>query len=278
MSLYQLKRHLTIDETIHYINNHSIGLNVTFDDLLDFSKENRITFLCLFNGYAVDENQAYSKIKAYVTANDLAFNYCYDEYYDDFFRVDGGFFKLQQILEKDSNLFDNFDDIFLFFRMPFNDDNQLTSVSKCDIRIDKLEIDKFLAESGVKQVYPIYQPTTDQSKPKEPIQAQINELKNRIVELEKENEQLANQLNKANANIMELENQQLNIALANELQDITAIQAINGAYYEFWQKYNPKDTPPKQITITDWITANYPEIKNSMALWLDKILRQKYSK
>lgn len=61
----------------------------------------------------------------------------------------------------------------------------------------------------------------------------------------------------------------------NLILNLIEIQAVKGAYLEFWKD---QTTVPKQLTITDWITQNYSGINPSMAKWLDKILRQKYSK
>ncbi|WP_019520164.1 hypothetical protein [Faucicola boevrei] len=61
----------------------------------------------------------------------------------------------------------------------------------------------------------------------------------------------------------------------NLILNFVEIQAVKGAYLKF---YKDQTTAPKQLTVTDWITQNYSGINPSMAKWLDKILRQKYSK
>ena len=68
-------------------------------------------------------------------------------------------------------------------------------------------------------------------------------------------------------------------ALDDDILNYDEIKAIQAIKKEFWLDYDPKlKNDTKQLTITEWITTNYPSINSSMALWLDKIVRQKYVK
>lgn len=55
----------------------------------------------------------------------------------------------------------------------------------------------------------------------------------------------------------------------------TALQALHDVLVTHWQDYDPTNetTKPKQEYIERWIMDNYPELNQSKARWIDKIIR-----
>ena len=57
------------------------------------------------------------------------------------------------------------------------------------------------------------------------------------------------------------------------------MKALNAVVNNFWLDYDPKlKNQTKQYTIIEWIKENYRMISDSMALWIDKIVRHPNAK
>lgn len=103
---------------------------------------------------------------------------------------------------------------------------------------------------------------------------------NKIRELEKQ----TNTRNNVQDKIDELENQlaQAKAKLADKPAVVDndknpyvtpAINIMNAVIAEFWINYDPSNPAPKQSTITDWITNNFEDISDALALNIDKVCR-----
>lgn len=128
-------------------------------------------------------------------------------------------------------------------------------IKNSNIGILRSELEKFLSKNKLSYEEP---------------QARINDLeaeniklKKRITELEKQLEQSSQQSDK--------------IPTAEYITD--PMKALNAVVNNFWLDYDPKlKNQTKQYTIIEWIKENYPMISDSMALWIDKIVRHPKAK
>ncbi len=105
-------------------------------------------------------------------------------------------------------------------------------------------------------------------------QAELEQLQSENEQLKAELEQVKEQLAKQSTNPQSLP---ANDEVTNTILNYDEIKAVKDVYSEFWINYiiNDNEPRPKQEFITRWITEKYP-ITNSMAKFLDKIIRQKY--
>ena len=97
-----------------------------------------------------------------------------------------------------------------------------------------------------------------------------------IADLQAENARLQAENTDLQARIAELESE-LNQATATPAikHTNTALQALHDVLVTHWQDYDPTNetTKPKQEYIERWIMENYPELNQSKARWIDKIIR-----
>lgn len=90
----------------------------------------------------------------------------------------------------------------------------------------------------------------------------INELSQRIKQLEQQLEQSRQQSGTPNAKYT-----------------TDAMDALNAVVDKYWLDYDPKQkNATKQHTIKEFVKENYPMITDSMALWIDRIARHPSAK
>lgn len=90
----------------------------------------------------------------------------------------------------------------------------------------------------------------------------INELNQRIKQLEQQLEQSSQQSGTPNAKYT-----------------TDAMEALNAVVNKYWLDYDPEQkNATKQHTIKEFVKENYPMITDSMALWIDKIARHPSAK
>ncbi|OOS22933.1 FtsB family cell division protein [Moraxella pluranimalium] len=91
-----------------------------------------------------------------------------------------------------------------------------------------------------------------------------------IADLQAENAKLKARIAKLESEL----NQQANATPAINHTN-TALQALHDVLVTHWQDYDPTNetTKPKQEYIERWIMENYPELNQSKARWIDKIIR-----
>ncbi len=86
--------------------------------------------------------------------------------------------------------------------------------------------------------------------------------------------EVSSQPTQANAEIIALRR--------NTVNDISyttpAIDIMNEVIKEFWISYNPDQPAPKQSTITKWITDNFDNVSDALALNIDKVCRHSDAK
>lgn len=101
-------------------------------------------------------------------------------------------------------------------------------------------------------------------------QQQIADLQAENARLQAENDDLLKRIAELESEL----NQQANATPAIKHTN-TALQALHDVLVTHWQDYDPSQprTRPKQEFITAWILENYPEIEQSKALWIDRIIR-----
>ncbi|MCC3345640.1 hypothetical protein [Psychrobacter sanguinis] len=90
----------------------------------------------------------------------------------------------------------------------------------------------------------------------------INELNQRIKQLEQQLEQSSQQSGTPNAKYT-----------------TDAMEALNAVVDKYWLDYDPEQkNATKQHTIKEFVKENYPMITDSMALWIDRIARHPSAK
>lgn len=147
-----IKKYFNISETINYISINSEIL-IDFENLIDLCKEDKLTPVFLFSGYVGDEMlDGYSKMKGYFTAKDFMFHLTNAQKYypvnshvicHDYVEIPYHY-NIYEIISKDSDRYNRFDDVFLFTSLPLNETNQLTKIDLDEVRFNKVEIDKLI--------------------------------------------------------------------------------------------------------------------------------------
>lgn len=281
MMINPLKKYLTLHETIDYINNR-LALKsiprISYIDFIDFCKQDMITPLFLFNGFAVEpfsnENK-YSKIKAYVTSKDLAFNLIESHSLDDDNYFQFSFAKIQEFLRKDSDLFEEFDEVFLFANTPFSEKNRITSIEQSALRFSQKEIDSFLESNGIAGFWKSNNiPETSNN-----FQIQINQLQQRVAELETQNQlkddRIAELESQTTENRMMLKGLDLvnhdkekaqlfaNVIAKSVWQMDTTKQIKSGDMVQYIKslllQFDSKSLPQTDETISDWLKEIKPD-------------------
>ena len=77
----------------------------------------------------------------------------------------------------------------------------------------------------------------------------------------------------AQKRISELEKQLAQAKTDKRSYTTPAINVMDKVIAEFWLSYNPNQPAPKQSTITKWITDNFDDISDALALNIDKVCR-----
>ncbi len=102
------------------------------------------------------------------------------------------------------------------------------------------------------------------------------ELQARINDLEAENEQLTRRRAELEQQLKQSSQQSKTL---NAKYTTDAMEALNAVVNNFWLDYDPElKNHTKQYTIKEWVKENYPMITDSMALWIDKIVRHPNAK
>lgn len=120
----------------------------------------------------------------------------------------------------------------------------------------------------------------------EPLELSFYELRFKRKELDKlfsnEKEKDDKTINELNQRIKQLEQQleqrQLTQPDINSTYTTPAIEVMNAVINEFWLNYNPNKPAPKQSSVTTWITDHYKDISKALALNIDKVCRHPEAK
>ncbi len=187
--------YLTIDETIDYIKTKT-GKVITFSDIVNYCNvDEYLTPIVFFNGYVGepidDKNFHYEKMKGYFYHQDLMFYLI-----TDYNIVFNEYFKVYEILKKQTGEYNNGDDLFLFNNIPYYTFNEYgdgigyeceqhkKNFHISEVKFDKTHIDKLIQKIGVKK------PTLNKSEEIQQLKAELAKAKEQLTQAQKENEQL----------------------------------------------------------------------------------------
>lgn len=103
--------------------------------------------------------------------------------------------------------------------------------------------------------------------------SELDKQKNEIDKLKIENYQLIQENGELRKQLADL------ISKQDASYPTLGMQAVHGAYREFWENYQDGKIPPKKTIITKWIKDNYSGISDNIADAIDTIIRPpQYSK